>query len=44
VPDGVRFLRTTDINENGELQPDGVFIRRERRIHTTSATVDRIGR
>jgi type I restriction enzyme S subunit len=26
VPDGVRFLRTTDISENGELEPDGVFV------------------
>ena len=26
VSNGVRFLRTTDISENGELEPDGVFI------------------
>jgi len=26
VSDGVRFLRTTDISENGELEPDGVYV------------------
>ena len=26
VSDGVRFLRTTDISQNGELEPDGVFV------------------
>ena len=29
VSDGVRFLRTTDISENGELEPDGVFVNSE---------------
>jgi type I restriction enzyme S subunit len=29
VPDGVRFLRTTDIDELGQLQPEGVFIEPE---------------
>lgn len=29
VSDGVRFLRTTDISENGELEPDGVFVNPE---------------
>lgn len=27
--DGVRFLRTTDIGENGELMPGGVFVERD---------------
>jgi type I restriction enzyme S subunit len=26
VPNGVRFLRTTDISDTGELRPNGVFI------------------
>ena len=29
VTDGVRFLRTTDISESGELEPDGVFVSTE---------------
>jgi len=29
VPDGVRFLRTTDIDDFGHLQSEGVFIEPE---------------